>query len=185
MEGGIRAWKGLVASGVPEAGIAFFPPESSPSELTALAWLLEDGTNKFYGTVVSGLKDPGAAGLFRDLARAEQKHKEVLYQIYLGFSGAGEDPKFPASVFPTSAATDYMEGGVELGKALECTRGRGPEEIGEFALGLEVNSYDLFLKMEARIKDPRAGMMFASLAEEEKGHLNRLQELFLRLMTPA
>ena len=44
MEGGIRAWKGLTASGAPEAGIAYFPPESSPSELTALAWILEDGT---------------------------------------------------------------------------------------------------------------------------------------------
>ena len=78
-----------------------------------------------------------------------------------------------------------MEGGVEVGKALEWTQGKSPEEIVEFALSLEVNSYDVYLKMEQRIKDPRAGKMFASLAEEEKGHLNRLQELFIRLMTPA
>jgi sulfur-carrier protein adenylyltransferase/sulfurtransferase len=185
MEGGIRAWKGLVASGAPEAGIAYFPSESSPSELTALAWLLEDGTQKFYGGLISGLKNSDAAGLFQDLADAEQKHKEVLYRIYLDFSGGGEDPKFPGAVFPASASPDYMEGGVEVGKALEWTQGKSPEEIVEFALSLEVNSYDLYLKMEQRIKDPRAGKMFNTLAEEEKGHLNRLQELFIRLMTPV
>ena len=185
MEGGIRAWKGLTASGAPEAGTAHFPPESAPSELTALAWLLEDGTGKFYAGVISGLKDFDAAGLFRDLAHAEEKHKETLYQIYLDLSGAGEDPKFPESVFPVPAAADYMEGGVEVGKALEWTRGKSPEEIVEFALSLEVNSYDLYLKMEQRIKDPRARKLFATLAEEEKGHLNRLRDLFVRLMTPA
>ena len=106
MAGGIRAWKGLVAGGAPEAGLAFFPPESTPSELTALAWLLEDGTKKFYEAVVSRLKDSDAAGLFQDLIHAEQTHKETLYRIYLDLSGAGEDAKFPESVFPGSAAAD-------------------------------------------------------------------------------
>lgn len=174
-----------MASGAPEAGIAYFPPESSPCELTALAWLLEDGTKKFYSGLVSGLKNSDAGGLFQDLADAEQKHKEALYQIYLGLSGGGEDPRFPESVFPASVPADYMEGGVEVGKALEWTQGKSPEEIVEFALSLEVHSYDVYLKMEQRMKDPRAGKMFASLAEEEKGHLNRLQDLFIHLMTPA
>jgi rubrerythrin len=185
MEGGIRAWKGLVAKGAPETGIAYFPPESLPSELTALAWLLEDGTKKFYSGLVSELKNSDAAGLFQDLADVEQRHKEALYQIYLGLSGGGEDPRFPESVFPGSAPADYMEGGVDVRKALEWTRRKSPQEIVEFALSLEVNSYDVYLKMEQRIKDPRAGKMFNFLAEEEKGHLNRLQELFIRLMTPA
>ncbi len=185
MEGGIRAWKGLAASGAPEAGIAYFPPESSLSELTALAWLLEDGTKKFYSGLVSGLKNSDAADLFRDLAGAEQRHKEILYQIYVGLSGAKDDPKFPESVLSAFSSPDYMEGGVEVPKALAWTRGKTPEEILEFALALEVNSYDLHLKMEQRMKDSRAREMFASLAEEEKGHLRRLQDLFLRLMTPA
>jgi len=185
MEGGIRAWKGLTASGAPEAGIAYFPPESSPSELTALAWMLEDGTKKFYSGLVPELKNSEPGRLFQDLADAEQKHKEILYQIYLDLSGAGEDPKFPASIFPSSAAAFYMEGGVDVRKALEWARGKSPEEIAEFALSLEVNSYDVHLKMEQRMKDPRAKEMFASLAQDEKKHLKRLQELFLRLMTPA
>ena len=185
LEGGIRAWKGLTARGAPEAGIAYFPSASSPSELTALAWLLEKGTEKFYSGVASGLKDSEAVQLFQELAAAEEKHKESLYRIHLELSGAPDDPKFPESVFPAASAPDYMEGGVEVAEALEWTRGRSPEEILEFALSLEINAYDLHLKMGQRMTDPRAQKMFSLIADEEKEHLNRLQEHFIRLMTPA
>jgi rubrerythrin len=185
MEGGIRAWKGLAAGGAPEAGVAHFPPGSSPSKLTALAWLLEKGTEKFYSGAASALQDPGAARLFAELAAAEEKHKGALYRIHLEIAGAAEDPQFPESVFSASSVPEYMEGGVEVAKALEWTRGKSPQEILEFALALEVNAYDLHLKMEQRMADPRAKKIFAIIADEEKEHLNRLQEHFLRLMTPA
>jgi hypothetical protein len=58
-------------------------------------------------------------------------------------------------------------------------------DVLEFALALEVNAYDLHLKMEQRMADPRAQKMFARIADEEKEHLHRLQEHFIRLMTPA
>ena len=185
MEGGIRAWKGLAAGGAPEAGMAYFPPDSSPSKLTALAWLLEKGAQKFYGEAASELRDSGAARLFADLAAAEEKHKDTLYRTHLEMTGAADDPQFPESVLPASAAPEYMEGGVEVAKALKWTRGKSPEEILEFALALEVNAYDLHLKMAQRMTDSRAREMFARIADEEKGHLNRLQEHFIRLMTPA
>jgi sulfur-carrier protein adenylyltransferase/sulfurtransferase len=185
MEGGIRAWKGLAASGAPEAGVAHFPPDSPPSKLTALAWLLEKGTQKFYGEAASGLQDSGAARLFAELAAAEERHKGTLYRIHLEIAGAADDPQFPESLFPASAAPEYMEGGVEVAKALEWTRGKSPAEVLEFALALEVNAYDLHLKMEQRMADPRAKKMFARIADEEKEHLSRLQEHFIRLMTPG
>jgi len=131
------------------------------------------------------MKDHGAARLFRELAAAEERHKERLYRIYLELSGAREDPKFPESVLAAASGPDYMEGGVEVMKALQWTFGKSPEEILEFALSLEVNAYDLYLKMEQRMADARTKKMFALLADEEKQHLNRLQEHFIRLMTPA
>ena len=48
MQGGINAWKGLVAEGAPESGMAYFSPATKPEELIALAWLLEDGSRNFY-----------------------------------------------------------------------------------------------------------------------------------------
>lgn len=185
MEGGIHAWKGMVASGAPEAGIAYFPAESTPSELTALAWLLEDGTRKFYLEVASKLKDLETGSLFKELAALEGKHKEKLFAIHLAISAMAEDPEYPASVISFPSEGGYMEGGVEVGKALDWARERSPEEIVEYALSLEINSYDLHLKMEERVKDPRAKEMFVSLAGEEKGHLLRLQDQFLKLMTAS
>ena len=41
MEGGIRAWKGMVAHGLPEAGMAYFSPAANREEMVDLAWALE------------------------------------------------------------------------------------------------------------------------------------------------
>jgi len=174
----------MVAAGPPNAGIAYFPPESKPLELSALAWLIENGTGKFYRDILLNLKDLEAVKIFQDLAGAEERHKETLFKGYLALSGKSEDPKFPGSAISYQAGADYMEGGVEVKKALEWANGKKPEEIVEYSLSLEIHSYDLHLKMEQRMKDPRSKGMFATLAEEEKGHLNRLQELFVRLMIP-
>jgi rubrerythrin len=185
MEGGIHAWKGMVASGAPEAGIAYFPAESTPAELTALAWVLENGTGKFYREVASWLKEPDAKKLFQDLVGAEERHKEILYKIYLDLAGMPTDANFPGSALSSPPETDFMEGGVELRQALDWAKGKNAEAILEFALSLEINSYDLYIKMEQRMKDQRSKQMFVTLAEEEKGHLHRLQELFLRMTTPS
>ena len=166
-------------------GVAYFPSESTPLELSGLAWLLENGTGKFYRHISSNLKDLEAVRIFQELAGAEERHKETLFKGYLALAGKSEDPKFPGSAISDPAGTDYMEGGVEVNKALEWAKGKRPEEIVEYALSLEISSYDLHLKMEQRMKDPRSRGMFAVLAEEEKRHLQVLQNLFLRLMTPA
>lgn len=47
MSGGIKAWSGLVAEGLPEAGISWFSAARSVDEQTALAWVLADGTERF------------------------------------------------------------------------------------------------------------------------------------------
>ena len=46
MEGGTSAWEGLTAEGPPEFGMAYFDGSEKPEELLALAWILEDGSNK-------------------------------------------------------------------------------------------------------------------------------------------
>jgi rubrerythrin len=181
MGGGIHAWKGMVASGEPEAGIPYFPPESTPFELTALAWVLENGTTKFYREVASWLKEPEAKKLFQELVGAEERHKETLYKIYLDLTGMPADANFPGSALSSESEMDVMEGGVEVAKALDWAKGKNVEAILEFSLSLEINSYDLYLKMEQRMKDQRSKQMFVTMAEEEKAHLRRLQELFLRM----
>jgi rhodanese-related sulfurtransferase/rubrerythrin len=185
MQGGIHAWKGMVASGAPEAGIPYFPPGSTPAELTELAWVLENGTRKFYWEVASWLKESETKKLFQELVDAEERHKQTLYKIYLDLTSATADANFPGSALSSPSETASMEGGVELAKALDWAKDKNAEAILEFSLSLEINSDDLYLKMEQTMKDQRSKQMFVKLAEEEKAHLHRLQELFLRMTIPS
>ena len=42
LAGGIRAWQGVTAEGVPEPEMAFFASVPAPEQQVALAWFLED-----------------------------------------------------------------------------------------------------------------------------------------------
>jgi hypothetical protein len=63
MEGGFRAWEGLIAEGAPEAGMAYFTAGGGPEEFIALAWVLEEGSRSFTG-VPALVADEEAKKLF-------------------------------------------------------------------------------------------------------------------------
>jgi sulfur-carrier protein adenylyltransferase/sulfurtransferase len=174
MEGGIHAWNGRVAKGAPEAGMAHFAPASRIEELIALAWLLEEGSRKFYGEIEGTMKDLLTQNLFHTLGTAEERHKETLLATYLETMKLSADPNFPGSVISNLPPEDYLEGGIRLRAAVEWAKGSSPKEILEFSIAQEVNAQDLYLKMERAMGDPQAVKIFRSLAEEEKSHLDRL-----------
>ncbi len=178
MEGGIHAWKGLVAKGPPEAGMAYFSPGTKPEELVALAWLLEDGSRKFYSEIAKILADREAVNLFQKLAVEEENHKGSLFKMYQEISGLESDPGLPGSLIATEPGETYMEGGVRLSEALEWARGKGVRDIYELSISLEVNSQDLYIKMERRMEDKEAKEVFGALSLNEKKHLERLYSLF-------
>ena len=181
MEGGIHAWKGLVATGVPEAGMAYFPPGTKPEELIALAWILEGGTKKFYSAVPGLEKKKEVADFFRQLAGDEEKHQAALFNLYKKVSGKEADSGFPGSVISVDPGEDFMEGGMRVKEALAWMEGKALREIVELALSLEVNASDLYIKMERRVEDPEAREAFQVLSNQEKTHLQRLAELFEKI----
>jgi rubrerythrin len=178
MEGGIRAWKGLRAAGAPDAGMAYFDPVRSPEELIALAWLLEEGSCKFYGKMGKEAKNPGAAALFRELSDDEEKHKFSLFKIYQRSAGKDPDPGFPRSLLSLESGVDYLEGGIVLEKALEWVQGKGLREIFEFSISAEVNAIDLYIKMERKVEGKDAKEVFQALSNQERNHLRRLTAAF-------
>ena len=95
MAGGIKAWHGLVAEGEPESGMPYFTAAASPEELIALAWLLEEGSRKFYSSVSSLLGDNERGKIFLDLTAAEEHHKEALLHLYTALSRKGARQQFP------------------------------------------------------------------------------------------
>ncbi len=180
MEGGINAWKGLKAKGAPESGMAYFSQAVKPEELIALAWLLEDGSRKFYSELIATLTDNEAKDLYYQLVMAEEHHQASLLKLYEVSSGKTLDQGFPGSVVPRGKQGDVMEGGMLVDEALQWAKGKRTTDILELSLSLETNAYDLYLKMEHHTKDQRSAQVFNVLSREEKQHLERLSSLLER-----
>jgi rubrerythrin len=174
MEGGIHAWKGLRATGAPYAGMAYFEPAKKPEELIALAWMLEEGSCKFYKEMGIREKGLGALALFQELSGDEEKHKSSLFKVYQRLSGKDSDPGFPRSLGSLESSDDYLEGGIGLKEALEWSRGKDLKDILEFSISLEVNAIDLYIKMERRAEGKVPKEVFLTLSNQERNHLKRL-----------
>jgi rubrerythrin len=180
MHGGIRAWEGFVAEGIPEAGMAYFSPATRSEEMIALAWLLEDGSRKFYESLAKMVEDQEAKGLFQNLKRSEENHKTTLWKMYEELSGKVPAPEFPGNVISKEPREDVMEGGMLISEALKWSKGKTLKEILELSISLETNSYDLYLKMERKAESCSSKQVFETLSEEEKKHLEQLTALFLK-----
>lgn len=178
IEGGMDVWEGLMAEGAPESRMAYFSVASMPEELIALAWLLEDGSRKFYNKISEQLNDKEASVLFYDLTLAEEHHKASLLTLYEQFCGKKSDAGFPWSVLHAEPAGDVMEGGMNVSEALQWAQGKDVKDILELSISLETNSYDLYLKMERAMKDDNSRQVFRTLSDEERLHLERLTTLF-------
>jgi len=180
MEGGIRAWEGLVAEGPPEAGMVYFPDTAGAEELIRLAWALEEGSRRFYSELAGLLSDEEGIGIFRHLTAAEEHHKDSLMDLLHNIAGAGSAVDFPESLADSDEAGDVMEGGMRISRALQWAQGKPLGRVLELAMSLETNSYDLYIKMYRKIGDPRSRNVFGLLAGEEKLHLEKLAALLER-----
>ncbi len=182
MAGGIKAWQGLVAAGPPEAGEAFFTPASDAGELIALAWLLEEGSRKFYSAVADMQKSPEATRLFLTLVESEEHHKEALRAFYRDIADTEPGPDFPRNMPIAQGTDDRMEGNVGVSEVLAWAKGKEVRDLLELSMALETDSYDRYIKMGRRVPGERAQKIFAHLVAEEKEHLSRMAELLDRIV---
>ncbi len=180
MEGGIRAWEGKVATGGVEAGMAFFTPAVGTLQMVALAWAMEEGSRRFYQGACERLRaDAEAARLLGELVHAEEEHKRGLLAGYEHLAGKPADPASLVQELAGTGSGDTMEGGVPVAAALAWLEGKDLAVVLELAMGLEINAYDLYIKMERRV-DAELRWIFAGLAREEQRHLERLAGLLDR-----
>ncbi len=180
MAGGIKAWQGNIAAGPPEAGMAFFTAAADAGELIALAWLLEEGSRRFYSAVTEMLSAPDAAGLFGGLVEAEEHHKESLRALYREVTGKEAGPDFPKGLAVTPDAEDRMEGSMKVSEALDWAKDKGTRDLLELSMALETDSYDLYIKMSRSVPGEQARQVFAKLVTEEKAHLARMADMLDR-----
>ncbi len=176
LQGGILAWEGKVATGAPEAGMWWFEAARDPVDYVSLAWILEEGAKIFYGRMADQFSSQETGSLFRTLAEDEAHHKDTLRNLYGALTGRAGDPVSPEE----TAVHDTMEGGVSLSKVLSWAEGQQALDVLEFAVAMEVNSHDLYLKVGQRLEDEKSRAILLTLAQEEKAHLDRLTEAFVR-----
>jgi rubrerythrin len=178
MKGGIRAWEGMVAHGLPEAGMAYFSPAASAEEIVGLAWALEEGSKLFYqGVSEHFAEDPEAQKMFKWLVAAEKSHEKHLLEIYEGLTGVQADFAKLRTKFSDSLSGTVMEGCIPVKDGLEWIKDKGVSESLELAMAMEVNAYDLYIKMSRAIEDKQAQQIFEKLSEEEQVHLEKLAGL--------
>lgn len=178
LEGGLRAWKGMVAHGLPEAGMAFFSPAANGEEVVGLAWALEEGSKLFYqGISEHFADDPEAQKMFGWLVAAELSHEKHLLETYEGMTGMQPDFVKLREKFSDSISGTVMEGGIPVKDALEWAKDKGVTDSLELAMSMEVNAYDLYIKMSRAIEDKQAQQIFEKLSEEEQIHLEKLADL--------
>ncbi len=173
MAGGIDAWNGFTASGPPEMGMFVFSGAESSEELIALAWALEEGSRRFYASVADILQDKEAVSFFETLVLAEQSHKQTLVQLYGEITGEESS----SALSQREDLQDIMEGGVRVSEALEWAKDKEAADVLQYAMSLEINAYDLYLKMVKRFEDEPPAAIFGTLAKEEEAHLNRMADL--------
>jgi rubrerythrin len=178
MEGGMRAWKGMVAHGLPEAGMAYFSPAANAEEIVGLAWALEEGSKIFYQGIADHFReDHEAQEMFNWLVSAEKSHEKHLLQTYEALTGSQPDFEKLRAKFSDTLSGTRMEGGIAVKEALAWIQDKGVFESLELAIAMEINALDLYIKMSRAIEDKQAQQIFKKLSEEEQIHLEKLSGL--------
>jgi len=176
MDGGMNAWKGLKATGGPEAGMSVISPDTDLESMVAAAWAMEKGTGAFYSKVAEGSGEGPAASLFRELVVAEKGHASSLLGVYNQIARDPGEDSITAKAADITGGSAYMEGGILLDEATNWATGKNPEDLLEFSMSMETNSYDLYLKITQRVEDDLSAEIFKSLADEEWKHLGKIGE---------
>jgi sulfur-carrier protein adenylyltransferase/sulfurtransferase len=180
MEGGIRAWEGVVAEGFPETFTVLFAGAKTVGELIGIAWLLEDGARVFYEEAAKAVGESEDGAVFMAMSVAEERHEAVLSKLHQTLTGTGIGKS--SLELRARGPGNLMEGGAILDEALSWVRGKSMKTVSEFAIGLETNAYDRFLYMKRSVSDDQARRVFEKLAQEEKTHLERMTALFAKFL---
>jgi sulfur-carrier protein adenylyltransferase/sulfurtransferase len=177
MEGGILAYNGLVAAGPPEAGVFCFPENMAPEQPIAMAWYIEDGSQRYFDAVKNAMQDQSVKEIFNGLIDHKIAHKGSLSQLFEKITGQRAGDDFPTSVLQ-SPPHNVMAGCVSVPEAVNWSKDKRIPDILDLLMALEANTFDLYLKLGRQVASDRARSAFMDLSEEEARHLEQLASIF-------
>jgi rhodanese-related sulfurtransferase/rubrerythrin len=170
--GGIASWEGEGAFGPMELGLIAFTGAEGPVEIILKAYAMENVLQAFYVQRADMAETMERIGLFMRLAGFEDKHKDVLYELYTRQA----DEAMSREEFDQTAlrnASDMAEGGVPVSEFMDRFPGAFEDDRGvlELASMVEAQALDYYLRCAGRAKTEASQDVLQLLAREEKAHL--------------
>src|SRR6266404_7667290 len=147
----------------------------SEREILALAISLEEEDERVYADYAEGLRQdfPASASVFDGMRAEESGHRHRLIEIYQG--------KFGDHI-PLIRRQDVR--GFVHRMPVWLVRPLGLDTVRNQASAMEVESRRFYEKAAARAKDVNVRQLLDNLAQEERAHENRAQELTEQNLSP-
>jgi rubrerythrin len=178
LAGGIKAWQsgpGGVAAGPPDAGMELITGREKSAEMLEIAYGMEEGMRSVYEHLSRRVSDQEASQLFGTLAELEVHHKERILDLYKEHRGEADR----ARAMDGRASSETAEGAVTVQEAVEALKPSQSSvvEVLSFAMMLETQALDLYLRYWKRSEDPATRAALLELVDQEKSHLGYLGAL--------
>jgi rhodanese-related sulfurtransferase/rubrerythrin len=179
MSGGIKGWNGIEVEGPPDAGTAYFAQAKDPQEILLLAWIMEEGTRRFYEIVARWESQRRLSEVFTELAAVEATHQEMLNRLLRQSAPEPEGESLQLrDLFEASENGEpVIEGQLKLKEALDWASNRQAEDILSYTMSLEAALFDLYVRLSQQFPSGQKHAVFSQLAKQEKSHLQRFAYL--------
>ena len=149
--------------------------EETGAEMIAIVYGMEEGMRALFERLSERVSDEEAAELFRSLSELEVHHKKMIFDLYRTHGGEIES----IEAMDEQASSDVVESGVSVDEIADAFRADSGsvEDVLSFAMMLEMQALDLFLRYLERSQDLDTKAVLMELAEQEKSHLKYLGDL--------
>ena len=148
----------------------------SEREVLALAISLEEEDERVYAEYAEGLREtfPASAAVFEGMQQEESGHRRRLIDLF--------SSKFGSHI-PLIRRSDVK--GFVHRKPVWLVRPLGLDTVRNQAATMEVESRRFYEKASARAQDPGVRQLLDDLAQEERSHENRAEELGKDKLQPS
>ena len=172
LQGGIKAWQGLKASGPKALNLDLVRGDETPSEMIALAYGMEMGLGIVYRNMIERTDDPELQRLLSKLADIETQHKKRLLELLSEI----DSPITDAEAYESDIRPSILEGGFGLDDFIKENESffGSVQGVLDLAMMLETQALDLYLRFALRCSNTQTKDTLFTIADEEKAHLRSL-----------
>ncbi len=132
----------------------------------------EIAARDFYLWAARQIKDPGVAEIFQRLSGEENEHRATLETLRFN----------PLARVEFARAADY--GVAEQEADVPFSASMSPKEALQLAMKKEEHAAANYRAFAGACQDPEVRRTYLELAEMERGHKSRLEELFVNVAYP-